>query len=250
MRGIVIQSPLEFRLEVTGDSFVQGQEVPCTLTVKNHGAAPVTLDRLTMRLVLGNLKKVKAKDASAFEGLAEGEVERGSEAPPGGELSFKHSFSLDKNGPISDKAQTPYILFGNTESPLTLGQLLVTVNPHPYVRSVFDSLTTVFSFINRGETWKDGLTTAKLKAPDARRFSMLEELNLSCCFDGEALLVRYVFTVKKFENVLVRAQVKRGKAEVSQRWERTDYTFGDGFIRQEFVEKMVDEALAEVSTGF
>ena len=250
MRSIVIQSPLEFRAEVPGDSFPQGAQVPCTLTVKNHGPAPVVLSQLALRLALGNLKKVKAKDSSAFAVLAEGEIERGSEVAPGAELSFRHTFALDVNGAISDKSQSPYVLFGNAENEATLGQMLLTVHPHPYVRSVFDSLTTVFSFINKGETWKEGLTTAKLKAPDAKRFSMVDELNLSCSFDGEALLVSYLFSVKKFENVLVKAQVKRGKAEVSQRWERTDYTFGDGFIRQEFVEKMVDEALATVSTGF
>ncbi len=250
MRSIFIQPPLELRLEVPGDSFMQGQEVPCTFSVKNHGSSPVLLERPTLLLSLGQFKKVKAKDQNAFETLTVGEVERGSEVPAGGELSFRHRFTLDRNSPITDKSVSPFILFGVSSDPATLGQLLLTVAPHPEIRSVFDSLTTVFSFVNKGETWKAGETIAKLKAPDAKRFSMLEELNLSCKFDGDALLLTYSFTVKKFENVMVKVAVKRGKAEVSQRWERSDYIFGDGFVRQEFVEKMVDQALSVVASGF
>lgn len=250
MRSILIQSPLEFRLEVVGDEFSQGSAVPCTLTIKNHSPLEVTVTAPALRLVLGNLKKAKAKDSRAFQALATTELERGIEVAPGSEISLNHTFPLDTNFPISDKSQSPFLLFGNEADALALGQALLTVSPHPTVRSVFDSLTTVFSFVNKGETWKAGETTVKLKAPDAKRFSMLEELNLSCKFDGDALLLTYSFTVKKFENVMVKVAVKRGKAEVSQRWERSDYIFGDGFVRQEFVEKMVDEALSVVASGF
>lgn len=250
MRSMFIQSPLEFRLEVQGDAFVQGASIPCLLTVKNHGSAPTALPELTLRLALGKLKKVKAKDPGAFEMLSVGEVERGGDVPPGAELSFQYTFTLDKNSPVSDKSSSPYILFGNSSEISSLGQLLLTVAPHPHIRSVFDSLTTTYSFLNKGESWKAGETTAKLKAPDAKRFSMVEELNLSCKFDGDALLLNYSFTVKKFENVMVKVSVQRGKTEVAQRWERSGYIFGDGFVRQEYVEKMVDEALSVVSSGF
>lgn len=248
MRGITIQSPLEFRLEVTGETFAQGDQVPCKLSVKNHGATSAVLDALSLVLALGNLKKVKAKDAAAFEAILTGEVERGSELAPGAEASFSHTFLLDRNVAITDKAQSPYLLYGNSTDQQQLGQLLLTVNPHPHVRSVFDSLATVFSFVNKGESSKGGWTTAKLKAPDSRKLASVEELNLSCRFDGDALEVRYVFTVKKFEGVAVMMEVKKGKREILQRWEPSDYLFGGGFIRQEFVERSVEEALEPVST--
>jgi len=248
MRGITIQSPLEFRLEVSGDTFAQGDQVPCKLIVKNHGAAPALLGSLSLILALGNAKKVKAKDAGAFEQITSGEVERGSEVAPGAEASFSHTFQLDRNVAVSDKAQSPYLLYGNSEEHQQMGQLPVTVTPHPYVRSVFDSMTTVFSFVNKGESSKGGWTTAKLKAPDSRKLASLDELNLSCRFDGEALEVRYLFTVKKFEGVAVMMEVKKGKREILQRWEPGDYLFGGGFIRQEFVERSVEQALEPVST--
>ena len=45
-------------------------------------------------------------------------------------------------------------------------------------------------------------------------------------------------------------EVKRGKREVPQRWEPSDYLFGGDFIRQEFVERSVDEALSTVASIF
>lgn len=248
MRGITIQSPLEFRLEVLGDSFVQGAQVPCKLSVKNHGTTPAVLGDLSLILAVGNLKKVKAKDAAAFEPLVSAEVERGIEVAPGAECSHDHTFQLDRNVAITDKTQSPYLLYGNSAEPQQLGQLLVTVTPHPHIRSVFDSMTTVFSFINKGETSKGGWATAKLKAPDSRRLATLEELNLSCHFDGDALEVRYAFSVKKFEGVAVMMEVKKGKREVVQRWEPSEYLFGGGFVRQEFVERSVEQALEPVSS--
>jgi len=250
MRGIHIQSPLEFRLEVTGDTFVQGAEVPCRLTVKNHGQSAASVHDLALELALGSLKKAKAKEDTAFEVIAPGEVERGCEVPPGGELSFLHTFLLDRNAPISDKAQSPFLLYGSGASSAALAQLPLMVAPHPHVRSLFDSMMTVYSFTPKGETWKAGWTTTKLKAPDARRFSLVEELNLSCRFEGESLEVRFVFSVKKFDGFTAKVGVTKGKSEVTQRWNPSEYLFGGGFMRQEYVEKMVEEALGTVMTGF
>ena len=75
MRGVFIQKPLEFRLEVPLDAAIQGEKVPCTVTVTNHGSEPISLSQISLTLALGALKKVKAKaeaeqmkkKASAFQ---------------------------------------------------------------------------------------------------------------------------------------------------------------------------------------
>lgn len=208
----------------------------------------VTLETPAIVLTEANLKKVKAKDEGAFETVASAELERGVEVAAKSEVRFEHTFELGRNVAITDKSQSPYVLYGTGSSPAALGQLLLTVNPHSHIRSIFDSLTTVFSFVNKGESSKGGWTTAKLKAPDARKFSMVEELNLSCRFDGDTLEVRYLFSVKKFEGVAVTMEVRKGKKEILQQWQPSDYLFGQGFIRQEYVEKAVEEALSAVAT--
>jgi hypothetical protein len=250
MRSVFIQKPLEFRLEVPLETAVQGQPVPCTLTVKNHGAEPAPLPQFSLILGLGTLKKVKAKAEDAFEILDRAQLDRAQVVVPGGQIVSSWEFTLDRNAPISDKNQTPFLLYGNGESPADLGQIPLTVTMHPHARAVFDTCETVFSLINKGETWKDGYTIVKYKAPDLRKFSLVEEILIAVRSVEDALKVVYTFKVKKIDATATTLNFKKGKAEVTQTWMPQDYLFGGGFIRQEFVERMLDEAFSVVATGF
>jgi len=249
MRGVFIQKPLEFRLEVPLDVASQGENVPCTVTVKNHGAESIPLAHISLELALGDLKRVKAKSDDAFQLISAASFDRSASVAPGAQSVFTHEFSLDRNAPISSKNSTPYLLYGDAEQRAMLGQLPLTVKMHPYYRSIFDTFETVFSFINKGESWKDGYTSVKYKAPDLRKLSLVEEMNVSIKFVDDSLEVVYAFKIKKFEAGAQSLNVKKGKAEVVQSWAPSDYLFGGNFIRQEYVDKMIEEALAVVSTG-
>jgi hypothetical protein len=250
MRGVLIQKPLEFRLEVPIESATQGDSVPCSVTVKNHGGEPVALSQLSLELALGNLKKVKAKADDAFEGLMQAELDRGSVLTPCGEASFSWTFTLERNAPISDKNQSPYLLYGNSDARGQLGQLPLTVKMHPHYKAIFDTCETVLSLINKGESWKGGYTSVKYKAPDLRKFSLVDEIVIGVRFVEDSLEVVYSFKIKKLEATATNLNFKKGKAEVVQTWTSQEYLFGGGFIRQEFIEKMLEEAFSVVATGF
>ena len=249
MRGLFIQRSLEFRLDVQGDTFEQGQAVACTLRVVNRGSEPATLHSPTLSLVLGDLKAVKAKDPAAFEPIAKAELERGLEIAPGAEISMQHIFNLDQNAPIAEKSKSPYLLYGDSDDVTALGQLPLTVTPHKYLRAIFDTLTTVFSFLPKGESSKNGWTSVALKPPDSRSMSFVDQLTLSARFVSDGLEVSFLFSVKKLDASQAKVGVKKAKTEVKQAWSRADLLFGGEYIRQEFVETRVQEALAEVSSG-
>jgi hypothetical protein len=250
MKGLFFQQQLEFRLDVPGDSFLQGASIPCSLKVRNHGETPAVIATPTLWLAVGNLKKVKAKDPSAFEVAARAELEAGVAIAPKSEYDYSHSFLSDHNFSITDKSVSPYLLYGNSVNIAELGQLLVTFTLHPHVSAIFDTFTTVFSFVSKGISWKDGWTTAKLKAPDSARMSFVDELAFSARLEGDLIRLRYVFTVKKFDTSTTTVGVKKGKTEVSQTWPSSEYLFGGGFVQQQYVESMIEGALAEVSSGF
>lgn len=250
MRSVFIQKPLEFRLEVPLEAAIQGEPVPCTLTVKNHGAEPAPLPQLSLVLGLGVLKKVKAKAEDAFDILDRAQLDQAQVVLPGEQIASSWEFTLDRNAPISDKNQTAFLLYGNGESPADLGQIPLTVTMHPHVRAVFDTCETVFSLINKGETWKDGRTIIKYKAPDLRKFSLVDEILIGVRFVEDSLELVYTFKVKKIDATATTLNFKKGKAEVTQTWASQDYLFGGGFVRQEFIEKMLDEAFSVVATGF
>lgn len=249
MRGLFLQQSLEFRLEVPGDSFTQQSQVACALFIKNRGAETVRIDTPVIHLTLGTLKKIKSKDDSAFEILRSAELGRGVEIQAGSEISLPYTFTLDANFPITDKQQSPYLLYGNSTTIGALGQLLLTVHPHPHLRAIFDTLTTAFSFVNKGETSKNGWTSVKLKPPESRRMSFVEELNLSARFVEDALQLEYLFTVKKFDTSMTKVDVKKSKTKVLQSLPTSEYLFGSNFVRQEHIERQIEAALSEVSSN-
>ncbi|MEN9846345.1 MAG: hypothetical protein RIS36_1492 [Pseudomonadota bacterium] len=232
------------------EAAVQGEAVPCKVTVKNHGSEPAPLPQFSLLLGLGALKKVKAKASDAFEVLARADLDRSQVVPANGEFVTSWEFHLDRNSPLSDKNQTPFLLYGNGDTPENIGQIPLTVTMHPRARAVFDTCERVFSLINKGETWKDGYTLVKYKAPDLRKFSLVEEIVIGVRFVDDSLELGYTFKVKKIDATAHSLNFKKGKAEVTQTWSPQEYLFGGGFIRQEFVEKMLDEAFSVVATGF
>jgi len=250
MRGVTINNQLEFRLESPIEYATQGDQVSCVLTVRNHGDEPSLLDKLSLELTLGALKKVKTKDGDAFTPLTQAQVDKSLVASPGVPVTVLWEFELDRNTPISDKNQTSFLLYGNSENRSLLGQLQLAVKMHPYVRAIFDTCETVFSLIHKGGSWKDGYTFVKYKAPDLRKFSLVEEILIGVRFVEDSLQVVYTFKVKKIDATAHSLNFKKGKAGVAQTWGSQDYLFGGGFIRQEFVEKMLDEAFSTVATGF
>lgn len=249
MRGLFLKESLEFRLEVPGDIFTQQSQVACTLFIKNRGSSDVRVDTPTIHLTLGHLKKIKSKDESAFEILQSAELERGIEVQPGTEVSLPHTFSLDANFPITDKQQSPYLLYGDSTPLGALGHLLLTVHPHPHIRALFDTLTTAFSFINKGETSKNGWTSVKLKPPESRKMSFVEELNLSARFVQDSLELEYLFTIKKFDTSMTTVDVKKSKTKVAQALPASEYLFGGNFLCQEYIEQQIELALNEVSSN-
>ena len=249
MRGLFLSQSIEYRLEVTGDSFSQGDTLHCSLIIKSHADSPTILTDLSLILAHGDLKRVKTKDPSAFDPIAPAEIERGCELPARGQLTFPVTIKLDTNAPISDKNHSLYLLYGNSSDINSLGQLLLTVSPHAHLRAIFDTMTTVFNFTPKGETSKDGYVTAKLKAPDSRRLSLVNELSLSGRFVDESLELIFLFSVKKFDTSLTKINVRRGKVEARKMLAPSDYLFGGDFIRPEYIEQIVESAISEVATG-
>jgi hypothetical protein len=251
MRGVFFNQPLEFRLEVPSHDLYQGDTVQGTLSVKNHGTELLKVCDLRVKLSLGDAKKVKAKAEDAFEDIFSADIEPEVELMPQATATRNWTLVLDRNCPIADRTQSPYLLYGNSSLSSLLGQLPLTVKPHKHVQAIIDTMETVFNFTNKGVSSKDGHVVAKLKAPDSRRLSLLEELQLGFRFEGETLAVSYLFKIKRFDtSMTTKVDIKKGKVEVSQFWKSSAYVFGEGFIQQEFVERSINEALEAVATGF
>lgn len=246
MKGVFFQQPLEIRVEVTGDEFRQGDTLPCTLSVKNHGAAPVSLSGAVLKLALGDLKKVKQKTEDAFEVIATAELTPKEHAAPQATESMSWTFQLDRNCAITDKAHSLFILYGGLGAAAGVGQLLVTVQPHQHIRSFIELMESNFQFIFRDAKSSGGWVDAKFKSPSTREFSMLEELVLGFHFSDDGLRLRYACKVKKFEATSVSLGVRKGKSVIERELKQSQYLLPGGFINPEGIDAEVRDALSGV----
>lgn len=248
MKGVFFHQQLEFRLEVEGDELRQGDVVPCTLSVKNHGSAPQPPGRLTLALANGNMKKVKQKAEDAFEVIATAECPELGEIAPGKQESFSHTFQLAKDSVITDGTLSPYLLFGSADVAGATGQLLLTVHPHKHIQEIVGLLETHYQFVPKGLKSSKGWVSYKMKPPSAKRFSLVNELSLGFRFEQDNLGMRYNFNVKKFEATSTALGVRKAKTDVAQNLEPSDYLFAGQYVNHEKVLALMSEALGAVAS--
>ena len=167
---------------------------------------------------------------------------------PGSELSFDWIFNLDKNCIITESAQSLFLVCGVGEISEAAGHLQLNVSPHAHIEALTSLLETYHSFVLKGQKSKKGWVESKLIAPTGRRFLTLERLMLNCCFEGETLLVKYIFHSKKLAGTATSLDISKTKTEYKQQLEPKQYIISGGFIDNDALEKFIGEALATVES--
>ncbi len=248
MRGVFIQNQVEFRLEVHGEEFYQGDSLPCIVSLKNRGNVAKSLDNLRLHLACGVLNKVKSKARDAFTIISSGTFPSPIEISLERVESFPWTFALDKNCSITDKGQSLYLLLGSAADTEALNQLQLNVRPHGHIAEVFGVLETSFQFMLKDVKSVGGRVIAKFKPSSARQFRTLNELLLSARFDGEVLMLNYDFKVKTLEAGATSLEVKKSKKETEQRLAPEEYLFSGGFVHHSAVEAKIGDALKLVES--
>ncbi|MFM1848815.1 MAG: hypothetical protein RL417_2289 [Pseudomonadota bacterium] len=246
MKGAFLHNQMQFQLEVKAESAVQGDVLPCTLSVKNLGGASQSLAGACLELCAGDPKKLKESPA-AYEVVATGVLELPSTAAPQGTAAASCVFTLDKNCTVSEKSKTLFFRYGLTDG--GMGELPVTVLPHPHIQKVAEILESAFQFVVKGTKSSKGWVDIKFKPSSSRRYSFVNELVLGARFEGSELVLNFKFNVKKFESSQANVAVSRSKTEVEKRLEEKSYLSG-GYIDHAKVEGVIADALEVVASGF
>ena len=227
MKGSFFRENLEFKIEIAGESWMQGSTVNGTIQVRNHGKAPWTgIDGLRVRLTLGNERKVKAKAEDPFQELASSGAlaAAGTQVAPGATSdALAWSFDLPETSRISDATKSLYITYGLTEltQPGTFGALQLRILPHPWIEDLCSIIDTNYRFprkkVSAGDD-KSGAVEVKFDAPDARNYSAVESLIAEFRVvrpENEPAPVRietsYTFNIKAVDAMKAGLQLKKGK---------------------------------------
>lgn len=244
MKGTLFQKPLEFNLEVHGETWNQGSEIQGTLEVTNHGADNVDLSSYGVALALGNMRKVKAKDAEAFA-IEQASNFATSELAPGAKSKLEFRYSLPLNGPISDKTQSPYLVYGNLEN--RDGNLKLAVEPSLTFKPLLDVLDVFFRF--KIKERKSAKTTVdfKLVTPDAKEFKALDSLVLKMKeLPEQGIDLKFQFQMKNIGVSAGTVEVKKSKDERTLKLSAKDYLFQKNAPNQDAIRKLLQGVFDEV----
>lgn len=173
MKGTLFQKPVEFNLEVLGEAWTQGSQLNGSLKITNHGHENVSLENLGVALALGHIKKVKTKNSEAFK-ISETQGFPTSNIAPGEKTELNFDFKLNANGPITDKTQSPYLIYGDLEK--KEGHLQLTIEPSLTFKPLLDVLDIFFRFKLKERKFAKNVIEFKFIAPDAKEFKSLEHI--------------------------------------------------------------------------
>tara|TARA_R110000868_G_scaffold209490_2_gene459300 strand:- start:1092 stop:1826 length:735 start_codon:yes stop_codon:yes gene_type:complete len=240
MKGTVFQKPFEFNLEIPGESWTQGQTLKGSLLVKNHGTDSLDYQNSGVALALGKMKKVKTKDADAFEVL-----ETMSFGDKQESLSFE--FKLPTNGPISDKSHSLYLIYGDLSG--REGHLQLNVEPSETFKPLLNVLDIFFRFKLKERKFSKDCIEFKLVAPDAKEFKGLETLILKMK-EEEDQAIDFTATFN-LQNVgitdgNVAVQKKKETRKVSLK--SSDYLFQKDSPNQDAIRKIFQDLFDDVIT--
>ena len=183
MKGIIVTKGKEVTCNIEGESWKQGDKIQGTLTTSG-------LENQKVKLALGNVKKVKAKDINAFKILEEKICSDGE----------NFSFQLSNDAPVTDKKDAYYLLFGDDQDILKMGALQLNIAPAILTQNFLKIFDTFFRFkVKEIKTASKGYIDIKLLPPVSKEFKLIDSLNLWIKLNEKDMNIIYKFKVHKID---------------------------------------------------
>ena len=247
MKGTFNHSPLEYSLNIRGESWKQGERLRGSLKVKNTSSEELNLSNYGVTLAFGDIKKLHSKKDKAFTNSAEVLFEDLLLAPNSEEnLSFQ--FQLDKDCPITEKASSLYVLCGEPEKPFEGGLLQLAIAPYTVISNFTHVLETIYRCKIKSLKNKKGQIEAKVQVPDSKSYAAVQALSLLMRLTGDQLELSYTFKLKvtNFEHGIMgtKDEVREIKSVLSP----DQYQIYGDSPNQEGIGKAIDEVLEQIKT--
>jgi hypothetical protein len=245
MKGTFFQKPLELNLVVEGESWRQGDKIAGNLLARNHGAEPVPLEDIRVRLAFGNLTRVRQKSADAFSEFSSVATGSGS-LLPGGEQRLSWSFSTDRNAPVTHRTGSLFLLYGRGSENEKLGQLQLRIGPYWVIEELLGIFQTNLHYVLKDLKSAKGMLEAKLVPPASKAATGIEQLVLASRFEGESLRLQYVFNLKTLDASGGTVELQKKKKEFPQLLEPAEFLLPSGRFNHEPVEAKVRSILDQL----
>lgn len=241
MKAVFFKKPLEFSLEINGESWHQGDKIEGTLSVKNHGGEAIDLSKTGVILALGNTKKVKSKDPAAFT-IEAGKFFEGTNEEP---LAFE--FQLTEDSAISENASSYYLICGSEDNLHDIGHMRLDIAPAETLSNFLEVLLDNFRFKVKTFKNKKGSIEATMVVPDQKDYSSIGQYKILMKMEGENLILKHQFKIKKISFATDGQQtIKDETRAIDQSLSKDDYLIYGKAINRDGISKRFEEVLEQV----
>lgn len=242
MKGTFFNKPLEWNVETVKESWIQGELLKGNLTIKNHGSETISLENSGIGLAYADIKKVQTRVAGSLKPEAF-ETFNLKDLKSGEVTSLDFSFSVPKDGRISDKKSSFYLTYGKD---YTEAQLQLSVSPNPLFSKITGLLDTFFRFkIKEIKSGKKGVEF-KLIPPTSREMANLTQLVLTFSMPEDKLLMTFDFQVKRLDTASVTTKINTESITIKKELSPREFSLGGDMINQDQLLKSLESVLGEV----
>ncbi|MEE8433174.1 MAG: hypothetical protein V3S64_00165 [bacterium] len=245
MRALYFAKPLEYRLEVSGEVFVQGQALTGTLGVTNRGSAALNQLSLELGLAYGVFKDIKEEGNQSLTLLEHSQLAKGFSLEPGAEKKEAWELPLGNAAPIMSKEGSPFILYGADLKQLgARGQIDLPVGLSPPVSAFIATLENHYAFEARASKCAGAVLETRFKPPGS--YPLLDELTISMKIDDKAVVL--VFNGK---GKGIRGGAAGGLVAKKNSTQKTipleKFGFGRGLPNRGLYRELVDTMLPKIA---
>lgn len=242
MKGTFFNKPLEWNIEVQGESWPQGSELKGMLKITNHGTESVILNSAGVALSYADIKKVHSRSQGAMKQEQSAKVDS-VDLKPGSthELAFKLPLSV--NSPVTDKKASYYLSYGKDFSE---SHLQLKVEPKELYTKIIGLMDTFYRFkVKEYKASKKGVEF-KLIPPTSRDMANIDSLGLTFSMSDETLKMDYDFQVKKLDTSSITTKVNKASVSIIKELSPKDYSLGKDMINQDRLLEAVKNVIEEV----
>lgn len=243
MKGAFFQKPLEWQIDVVGESWAQGDLLKGELRVRNLGDAPVDLASAGVRLSYADIKKVHARDDLAFKQEAQTLFAAGTTLAPQESRELPFQFVLPTNCPVTDKKASYYITYGLTALD---SNLQVHVGPRKLFTEITKLLETFQRFKPKDIKASKGAVEFKLVPPTSREYAHVEALHLEQSLEGDQLKLEFTFKVKILDPNSVTTKVAKDERHLTRVLTPREYSLGRDMINQDGILRALEDVLGQI----
>lgn len=238
MKAQFFNKPLNYSLNIDGESWEQGSTVTGDLSISDTAGVQTDFTSLGCHLCYAQSKKLKAKDSSGIKILESIQLQAGQDHLP-------FNFKLDSNCPITDNAGSLQILFGNIVEPFQCGILELKVRPINTISNFIEVFELFYRFKFKALKNKKDFIETQVTPPATKEWAKIQKMLLQIKMEEEKLIVICLITIKTLSFDSSTTKTKDEVKEIRLEITKKEHTL-HGATNQEGIKKHIESVLEQI----